>query len=116
MPAVKPAIGAACAIAALLHTGTLFAQYVVQTQDMDGKWSVPNPQYKGVPELFRASSGAKRACLDRGPRTDLNRATKVIDLRTSEIVLLVDCIPIRKEQRERSEQIRANAVKPSASQ
>ncbi|EHK68218.1 hypothetical protein KYC_01225 [Achromobacter arsenitoxydans SY8] len=81
---------------------------------MGGKWSVPNPHYPGVPELFRASSGAKRACLDRGPPSNLYRATKVIDLRTGEEVLLVDCLPIRKEQRERSEQIRANAAKSTA--
>lgn len=106
----------ATAFAALLWSGAAGAQYVVQTQDMSGKWSVPNPQYAGVPELFRASSGAKRACLDRGPPSNLFRATKVIDLRTGEEVLVVDCIPIRKEQRERSEQIRANAAKPAAAQ
>ncbi|QVQ26830.1 hypothetical protein [Achromobacter deleyi] len=113
---MRTALGAACALAALLWNGGACAQYVVQTQDMSGRWSVPHPHYQGVPELFRASSGAKRACLDRGPPSDLYRATKVIDLRTGEEVLLVDCIPIRKEQRERSEQIRANAAKPSAPQ
>ncbi len=106
----------AAALAALLWTGAAGAQYVVQTQDMSGKWSVPNPHYAGVPELFRAASGAKRACLDRGPPSNLYRATKVIDLRTGEEVMLVDCIPIRKEQRERSEQIRANAARPAAAQ
>lgn len=113
---MRTVLGAACAIAAFLWNSGACAQYVVQTQDMSGRWSVPNPYYQGVPELFRASSGAKRACLDRGPPSDLYRATKVIDLRTGEEVLLVDCIPIRKEQRERSEQLRANSGKPAAAQ
>ncbi|MFD4841197.1 hypothetical protein ACFWP0_27090 [Achromobacter sp. NPDC058515] len=111
---MRSAFGAACALAALLWTGAACAQYVVQTQDMSGKWSVPHPNYQGVPEFFRATSGAKRACLDRGPPSDLYRATRVIDLRTGEEALLVDCIPIRREQRERSERIRANTLKPSA--
>ena len=110
---MRTAIGAACAVA-MLWSGAACAQYVVQTQDMSGKWSVPHPQYKGVPELFRASYGAKRACLDRGPPSDLYRAAKVVDLRTGEEVLLVDCIPIRKEQRERTEQMRAKAANPAA--
>lgn len=108
---MRTAPGAACALAILLCSGPAFAQYVVQTQDTSGKWSVPNPHYAGVPEFFRASSGAKRACLDRGPPSNLFRATKVIDLRTGEEALFVDCIPIRNEQRRRSEQIRANAAK-----
>ncbi|MEN4920159.1 hypothetical protein ABE485_15920 [Achromobacter spanius] len=111
---MRISLGAACALAALLWQGPACAQYVVQTQEMGGKWSVPNPHYPGVPELFRASTGAKRACLERASPSNLYRATKVIDLRTGEEVLLVDCIPIRKEQRERSEQIRANAAKPAA--
>ncbi|CAB3844724.1 hypothetical protein LMG26686_01630 [Achromobacter mucicolens] len=113
---MRTAVGVACALAMLLCCGPAFAQYVVRTQDMSGKWSVPNPHYEGVPELFRASSGAKRACLDRGPPSNLYRATKVIDLRTGEEVLVVDCIPIRAEQRQRSEQIRANASKAAPAQ
>lgn len=113
---MKSAPGIACALAMLLCNGPAFAQYVVRTQDMSGKWSVPHPQYEGVPEFFRASSGAKRACLDRGPPSNLYRATKVIDLRNGEEVLFVDCIPIRNEQRQRSEQIRANASKGAAAQ
>ncbi|MDG9967440.1 hypothetical protein N7638_05295 [Achromobacter mucicolens] len=42
---MRTAVGVACALAMLLCGGPAFAQYVVRTQDMSGKWSVPNPHY-----------------------------------------------------------------------